>query len=243
MKNLVKFGIAVGLVVAPTLLANNVRMVRYGNYNAGVGGGEFTVIPLATGSPDLRNALNSYVFPKTTFFGGFQTFCLEEKMAYPFGLAQADVNKFGDALGGGPNVGAPGPDGGDPISQGTAWLYERFARGTLDYDYTAGPGPVGQGRRDDAAALQLAIWWLEDEAVSDQSANKYVVEAQTFFSGKAKDDNAPAGFGVGVLNVTVDGKPGVDYQDVLILVPDGGLTVGLLGLGMLLLGGIRRKLA
>ncbi len=57
MRGLTKFSIVVGLGVAPSLLGNNVDALRFNPYDGGVGGGEYTVVPLAGGVPDLTSAL------------------------------------------------------------------------------------------------------------------------------------------------------------------------------------------
>ena len=54
------------------------------------------------------------------------------------------------------------PPFGDPVSQGTGWLYSQFATGTLaGYNYDAGrSGAAGSS----ADLLQQTIWWLEGES-------------------------------------------------------------------------------
>jgi hypothetical protein len=103
----------------------------------------------------------------------------------------------------------------------TAWLYERFATGQLqnyDFDNTL------SRRKNDAAALQWAIWYIEEEVTTLDVVSK----ARDYYNMAVTA--APNGIGnVRVLQAYV----GDDYkQDQLYYVPvPGAVLLGMLGLG------------
>lgn len=242
---------AAGVMAASTLLANEMpKQIQVGHEETQYGiyqvdrGGEFTLLPLG-GWLDL----SGYVTGKTSDIGvegTFQTFCLEGKeYIYPYGdtsngyIYDAVINA--NAVQGG--VG----ENGDPLSIGTSWLYSQFAKGELaGYNYDT-------GRATSAAALQKAIWWLEGEGpdgnVVAYDANNIFMAAVAGLYGKdgAKEDADPNKWGVWALNLTRNGEL---RQDVLYYqvpsgdipgVPDGGLTIFLLGLGLSSMAGLSRK--
>jgi hypothetical protein len=100
-------------------------------------------------------------------------------------------------------------------------------------------------------ALQDTIWWLEDEIGGPAPVNLFtallVAKFGSAAAAKVNYDPTTAGFRVAVLNMW--GKDpitgGVDYnapkQDMLVYLPDGGLTIALLGCGLLGLAALRRK--
>ena len=105
--------------------ANSVTM-NYGSRHSG-NGGEFNA-----SSPNFVPATMGYK-AKTTYNGGVETFCLETNeffnpgSTYNYGISQGAIHG--------------GVSGGDPdlISRGTAWLYLKFANGTLaGYNYSIG---------------------------------------------------------------------------------------------------------
>ena len=154
----------------------------------------------------------------TTYNGGFETFCVEANeyfnpgSTYYYGISQGAIN--GGISGGNP----------DPLSRGTAWLYLNFAQGTLaGYNYALGPSGNAS-----AAALQATIWWLEGEGANPNNAFSTLV---TSLPNYMADNNGY--YGVGVLNLWSDINHTQVAQDQLMLVPDGGSTVMLLGLGLL----------
>ena len=100
-------------------------------------GGEFSVGIL---DPVLNSKILGYYDSKAVVNGRFQTFCLEsdEYIGLPSPIYAFQISNA--AKDGGRNT--PTPLGGnttgmsDRISQGTAWLYAAFAKGTLaGYDY------------------------------------------------------------------------------------------------------------
>ncbi len=175
--------------------------------------------------------------------GSFLTFCIEAGIHVSLGTTY-NYTISPSAFSGGPDSHSVGA--GDPISAGTAWLYEQFYFGTLvDTDgvgtyFDAGTHGGLAARDYNAGVLQKAIWDLEDEA--GDSGNYYVNLAITHF-GSSAAARADAGPGSKVMAMNLWTIPdGADVQSQLIYVPDGGMTVALLGLGLLGLGALRRKL-
>ncbi len=200
--------------------------INYGTRHSG-NGGEFNI-----SSADFNPTTMGYA-ANTISGGGFETFCVEANeyftpgSAYYYAISQAAVN--GGISGGNP----------DPISLGTAFLYSQFAKGTLGgYDY----GTLG-GSSASAGSLQATIWWLEGEASDPGTSNIFRDAVLTQFgtvAGAMADSNGA--YGVGVLNLWVDHGHTKVAQDQLVLVPEGGSTLILLGFGLvsLYMGG--RKL-
>jgi hypothetical protein len=230
-------GAALGL--ASPAMADQIQVgfsgSSYGPFQTGLGG-EFTVNDINGTPANSWLNLSGYVAGTTSNFGpsggpsitSFQTFCIEEnEYLYPYG-AIYDVAISGQAVNGG--VGGPHPD---PLSQGTAYLYSQFAQGALDgYNY-------GTGRSATAAALQEAIWWLEQEIISYTAGNHFIdlVAAQFTTLANARGDATAGQYGVYVLNLTGagGGAPSGQAQDQLYYnpsvtntaVPDSGTTLAL----------------
>jgi len=120
----------------------------------------------------------------------------------------------------------------DPISNGTAFLYSKFAQGSLAgvAGFTYGKTSTGYGY------LQNAIWFLEGEITTGNALSSYVINNVANYNAAS---NGAAG--VFALNLT-DAAGGV-HQDQLYYrnVPDQGATVALLGLGLLCMVGLRRR--
>lgn len=161
--------------------------------------------------------------------GTFQTFCLETTEFISLNTTYNAVLNS-KAINGGAGGGSP-----DPLSQGTAYLYQAFATGTLaGYNY-------GVGRTTSAGLLQNAIWMLENEIAYSNATNPFIqlVESASVFGSQANAMADYTGSSVKVLNLyTLSGSLA---QDQLIYVPEPN-TVLLLGLGMIGLAGIRRKM-
>lgn len=223
MKKLLACTVMIGAMAAPSLLAipssGSVNVSRTPGYYSG-SGGEFTITST------------------TASFAAFQTFCLE--MSEPVGgnPHTYQLNAYDAAVLGGANSGAAAPDNGDPISLGTAYLYEQFRLGTwTDYDYN-----IGAGRVASAGHLQNAIWWLEDElGLATPLNNPFLklLDDISVLAGWKADNNGT--YAVTVMNMTA--ANGARAQDFLALsVPDGGLTVALLGMGLAGLGWFNRRI-
>jgi hypothetical protein len=211
-----------------------VTVTRVSGYYSGIGG-EFTILGSPWANPVHYSSDTLVTLGNQT---GFQTFCIEYN-EHISGTRWAELNT--KAINGGVGGGSP-----DPLSIGAAWLYKQFAEGNLDgYDYAP-----GSGREASAAALQATLWWLEDE-IAGQPDNSFtsLVLAQFGNAAAAKADYDPstAGFQVRVINMWgVDANGNIDYtkrkQDMLVyLVPDGGMTLVLLGCGLLGLAAVRRN--
>ena len=208
----------------------------YGPYQTGAGG-EFTLNPI-TGWLNL----SGYVSGTTKDIGvsgTFQTFCVEgTEYIYPYDtIYNVQLNK--NAIWG------SAPGSGDPISVGTGWLYRQFATGSweagLSYDYT-NPGRSGSAGSS-ADLLQKAIWWLEgEENIGYSASNPYMAAVVNKFMSEsgAKADGGWT-YGVYAMNLT-NPRTGAVAQDQLVYVPDGGLTLMLLCLGLGGVGVVSRKL-
>lgn len=204
---------------------------NFGEYQTG-NGGEFTLVPV---TPSGWLDLSGYDAAASGVGGvaSFQSFCLEyQEHIGAHGVYDAVRNT--DAVWGGVNLGS------DPLSVGTGWLYSQFALGTLSgYNY-------GEGRSITASQLQNAIWMLEGE-VARNDLNPFVqlVTAPERF-GSWDDATADGAnmYGVFALNLTDD--LGGRHQDQLYFikksVPDGGLTIVLLGIAMGVVGLVSRRL-
>ena len=172
----------------------------------------------------------------------FQTFCVEYQETFSTNHPYYVELNDRAVAGGQDNTELPNLYG-DPISQGTAFLYYQFATGGLDdltdtssnpgYDYT-----VGTARINAAWNLQKAIWYLEDEATSDAAISSTLrdILADEFLTattgsiaeGVWKAANAGT-YSVMAMNLYNAGEL---FQDQLVLVPiPGAVLLGFLGLG------------
>lgn len=215
------------LAFAGSGLATTITIDRVTGYYSG-SGGEFNIAGLGTATNSLYAA--SALVNNKYGVQGFETFCLEmdEYVSIP-GTYNAVINPNNQAYGGGVNT-----DTGDTISVGTAYLYYLFSQGTLTgYNYTAGSDRIAS-----AAALQNTIWALEDEGVSDPGHFTFLLTTTFGDWANAKANYTSNIYGVGVLNLTTlsDGPA----QDQLVRTPEPS-TILLLGLGLIGLAGIKRK--
>lgn len=234
IKSLLTAGALAGLLAAPTALGIDVTM-KQGSFQTG-NGGEFVAL---TSQPFTQD----YAAVALQTVGGvvgFSTFCLEKNEALPFNSVLAGTLNNRAINGGVDNTEVPNL-AGDPISIATAWLYTQFSSGVLvGYDYGTEPysNSEKQARKDDAKVLQEAFWMLEDEQTLDLS-NAYVNLVVNQFGSLAAAKSANDGYyPVAVLNLTQNGNK---RQDVLVRVPDGGTTLGMLGAATLAFGMIRRR--
>jgi hypothetical protein len=237
------FGLVITMLLVPAVMADQIQIgydsSPYGQYQTG-SGGEFTLNPI-----NLTRWLDLSGYKADTkdvgVAGTFQSFCVEGlEYIYPY-PATYDAVKNTAAV-----WGSVGPLG-DPISVGTGWLYAQFATehwvGGLSYDYLN----TSEGRKTDAGLLQNAIWWLEGEEdiVYDiNHPNKYIAAVINEFHTEvgAKADGGEK-YGVYVLNLTSGSTLAQDqlWMDPSGGVPDGGMTVVLLGLAIACLAFIFRR--
>lgn len=186
----------------------------------------------------------------------FNTFCIERNEFLPNAVC-TDLNI--QAINGGQAGGNP-----DPLGKDTAQLYYSFWTNTwADTTGAGGPDLSTNGysygptdRADDAAAMQLAIWWLENEldfTFNDLDELKshnaragefvdYAIAVEWDDLGKANFDSINGGIGhVLVMNNTkADGSA---RQDTLVVVPLPPAALSGLALlaGLGLIGVSRRR--
>jgi hypothetical protein len=150
--------------------------------------------------------------------GTFYTFCLEREV--PLGFTETYTYDISDrAMGANADKHDPLGAGaaGDPLSQGTAYLYEQFSKGLLgDSD---GAGSYWDRHDLNAGLLQRAFWTLEDER--DFGANPYVSLVKTLFGAEGAYATY-TGSSVRVMNLW--GRNGRDIQSQLIYVPEDELV-------------------
>jgi hypothetical protein len=223
-KLLVLWSLLVLLAAASPVMASTVTI----NWTSGYytyPGGEFTL------KGDMGDYL-PYYNGAAVVGGGIQSFCMEKNEYVSIGKTYNYVENTAAVNGG---VGGPHPD---PLSAGAAYLYYQFSQGKLTgYDYTL------IGRAASAAALQNAIWYLEEEGGVLSNPLTDVLKAEFgAFSTLAdwRADNTGR-YPVMVLNLTnLDGTRAQDQLATVGQVPIPP-TAYLLGAGLLGLVGMRRK--
>jgi hypothetical protein len=144
--------------------------------------------------------------------GLWETFCLEKSENISYATSyKAYINTETQSSS---SAYAGGAHGGfnDPLDARTAYLYTRFITMSLTsgYDYVN-----AATRASNANALQMAIWFIEEEdsaALSGKALQYYTEANNAVISG------AWTGLGdVRVMNLTTDG--GANAQDQLIMLP------------------------
>lgn len=141
-------------------------------------------------------------------------------------------------------LGGRNTNSGDPLSDAARWLYAQYLAGAVGYQ--------------NVKALQLAIWWLEDEFY-DWQKGSYATALDNwaaFYNGKvsgvgtaaknyvtaalANAGSAPSNIYVLTLRGGSDGVSGAQRQDYLVRVSEP-TTLILLGSGLLMTGLLRRR--
>lgn len=223
MRNKVALSVAacVAMLAAPAMADLTQTMKVYDSYGS-TRGGEF----LATYS-----GLDFVPVSLGESQGKFETFCIEKDETIHFNRTYyveytQDGAKRGGVAGGNP----------DPLDNQTAYLYRQFITGELDgyiYDVSGGSG----GRRQSANALQMAIWYLENELTNPHAGlnafEKGLVDQ--FLADAANHANDPIGT-VGVLNLFGNANGTKFHQDQLVMkqVPaPGAAAMGMIGLGLI----------
>ncbi len=234
--------------------AGKIKITGHADYRAGLGG-EFNVAAYDAGGAALLAAslASGYVGALTDVAGtadgammkassnasiGFQTFCLEYSEHISLGgIYDAEIGTA--AFGGGVGIGGgPTSPRSDPVSEGTAYLYNLFAKKKLaGYHYAN-----GAARAADAVMLQNAFWYLEHERTLAEigGGNVFLTLALNKFGGDLNAKANSTKFNVGVINLYSGSVPS-QSQLIMLPVPDGGVTGVLLGLALSGLALVRRK--
>jgi len=192
-------------------------VVNQGAYSFGTGG-EFNAKITGAGAFDSPLAL--------TNSGWFETFCLEIPENFqPGATYQVTVNSYADGGGNGGQIGSV-----DPLSDATAYLYYAFITGSLGgYDYA---DAFGQ-RKNNAGALQNAIWYLENEMGTLDSA-----DAIAYYNYALT--GAGSGYaGTLVYVANLYDNAGAKHQSQLVAIPAPGTLAGLALVGVV--AGRRRR--
>ena len=193
----------------------------------GLDGGSFGAGPIKIDGPDLNTATD------------FLTFCLEinEFITFntPFYVKIADFATNGGAGG--------SVNGKDPLDQRTAFLYSKFLSGSLGPQYT--------GDTTSKDGLQLAIWRIEEEVKRDANGVYRRSDNNVAIGNTAKFQKADAFYNLalsangfyGVKVMQLWGNPDFtgNKQDLLIFVPEGASTFGVLLLGMSVVAAARSR--
>ncbi|MBZ0171242.1 MAG: thioester domain-containing protein [Phycisphaerales bacterium] len=189
-----------------------VRFTSLTPYGGRNGGGEFNFTSIA-GPYD---------------FGDYITFCLELNETVAVGQNYTvDVNTV--AVDGG--AGGPSPD---PLDARTAALYAAFVRGTLahyDFDNSGDGGQSGDlDRKMTAAALQAAIWELEEERTIENTESDASVRAlANYYVDTLAQQLVNQGLGGSVRVLNMWKANGGNAQDMLVMIPlpSAGALAGL----------------
>lgn len=201
MKKVFALAVLAGLATAAQAATIVVNQGAYSNGS----GGEFNAKITGAGAFDAPLAL--------TNSGWFETFCLEIPENFqPGATYNVTIDSFADGGGNGGQIGSV-----DPLSDATAYLYYAFITGGLaGYDYA---DAFGQ-RKNNAGALQNAIWYLENETGTLDSA-----EAIAYYNYALTGANSGyAGTLVYVANLY--DNAGGKHQSQLVAIPTPGALAG-----------------
>lgn len=237
-------GLAGAAVIAFGAVAARANEVQFVSEPFGTtGGGEFrwrAVDPTAAWAGNVAPTISD---ASSTGQPLWTSFCVEYNEEIEFGHTyQATLTTA--ALGGGQGGGV---NGVDPLDARTAYLITAFSAGTLaGYNLSpSGTNAAGLTRVNTANALQLAIWWIEEEFHVGANVGLTAPEltlAQTFFDA-SNVAVAPGGGWSGLGNVRimhVETDAGLAAQDQVVITQSPAVVplppaavaggVGLLGL-------------
>ena len=229
----VSFGDTVVLFAGPAYSGSNSNPYQNGQ------GGEFTAVT-SGGIPAGYSSLAKYT--NANGITGFETFCVEGGTndvfftpGVTYNFATSDQNKGG-------------PMGTIDLTVGAAWLYAQFATGQLS-------GYFSGNRWAHAGDLQNALWTLEGEsnaAIAGWISTLLTGQFGSISNAERSVITNEFDYDVHVMNLWQQGSANTDSaaqpaQNQLIYtgrpVPDGGLTIALLGVSFLGLALFKRRFA
>jgi hypothetical protein len=232
---------------SPALMADTVELY-YGPHAYYVGG-EFTAVTTPSYNANYSPlALVNVTDANNVTQTGFETFCMQTGVDFtPYNWGNPTPYNFTYSLN---SIGAPDAFA---LTEGTAYLYYQFSIGQLaGYDYT------GPGRNYDAGELQAALWNLQGGQSypgfpSATSGNPFYADALAALGANiGVDATLATDYGVEIMNMT-DGNGNPAQNQLIYLgggsdhgytpVPDGGTTLGLLGLSLGGIAAVRRSLS
>jgi len=249
MKKILALTLLSVTLAAPSLFAAALTLTLegggggFGPYTSG-SGGEFTFgisDPTLIASGYVSGAGGTKNQVTTPVANSFQTFCVEtgETISHN-GVYTATLNDHTVLT-------------GTYLNKGTAYLYSQFVT-EGKFGTTLGLYNYGANRTTTAGQLQNAIWAFMGQGgqtAANNALNPFFQAAVAAEGGTfaLADATVAAGFlNVSILNL-VDSS-GINHQDQLIYtpgpgnnnVPDGGMTVMLLGMSLTGLGFISRRI-
>lgn len=233
MKKQYILSVLAGVVMAVQCSALTVDVTRVNGYFT-YPGGEFTISSVNPSDPqflDILGHYNSAAIVTGPYGVGFQTFCNSGNTGLQNNPQNATIVPFNVSLGG-------------------AWLYSQFAQGILaGYDYNPlAAGGIFTSRAQAAYALQNAIWAFNQTGGNDLNTGafgySYYYNLVFGMFGNSATNAANGAYGVQELYLTYTSPNGGQTvaQPMLVLVPDGGSTVILLGMALTGIGIFTRKL-
>ncbi|WP_404421743.1 VPDSG-CTERM sorting domain-containing protein [Nibricoccus sp. IMCC34717] len=238
--SLARFSVA-GLLLATAASAATIKLQVGPNSNGGTGGAYTAQILPGSG---LSNALYSNATKNVgNWDPSFETFCLEKgeyftpNKVYNFTIdtyARADYNHDGDSN---------DANEIDPLSQGSAWLYQKYALG----QFNSLVGSTFTNWKALNQAFQATIWCLEGDTVNFSYNHYFSNLVGNKFSNfaNAKANATGNAYGVRVLNLwTKDANcKTIQAQSQLYYVPDTASTLALVGAALAGLVAFRRRTA
>lgn len=168
----------------------------------------------------------------------FESFCLERQEIILQGSKNPyvvyDLSPYAMSGGGG------AVDGKDELSGATKWLYYNYWTGVLASEY----GYDGVSRKKGQGALQLAIWYLEGETDKlQENDGERTWNGKYFYDLAIQHEKEGAYLPVYAMNIWGPYRQGAEMgegQSILVVTPEPW-TLLLLGAGLIVLAGLRRK--